>query len=165
MQADAMDKYDELKKIQELRDAGTLSEAEFEAEKAKLLSSRDTGEFRPWGMSVKNYCMLLHLSQLAGFLVPFAGLLLPMVMWLIYKDENSQIDAHGQVVMNWIISALIYTLIGFLLTFVVIGFFFLVALLIVNVVFAIIGSIKASEGIVWPYPMSIRFLRPPPALS
>jgi hypothetical protein len=158
-----MDKYDELKKIQELRDAGTLSDEEFEAEKARLLGSRDTGGFRPWGMEVRTYCMLLHLSQLAAFLVPFAGIALPIVMWLIYKDESTEVDSHGRVIMNWVLSALIYTIVGFILTFVFIGFLLLIALLVTNIVFVILGSIRASEGRIWPYPLSIPFLGPPPA--
>lgn len=152
-----MDRYDELKKIQELRDNGTLSEAEFAAEKARLLGSNQAGEFRPWGMDVRSYCMMLHLSQFAAFLVPFAGIALPIVMWLIYKNESPEIDAHGRVVTNWIISALIYTCVGFLLAIIFIGFFLLLALFIVNIVFVVMGSIKANEGTVWPYPLSIRF--------
>lgn len=157
-----MDKYEDLKKLQELRDAGTLSEAEFEAEKAKLLGGRAAGGFRPWGMEVRSYCMLLHLSQFAAFLVPFAGIALPIVMWLIYKDESSEIDGHGRVIVNWVISALIYTIVSFILTFIFIGFLLLFALLIANIVFIIIGSIRASEGRVWPYPLSIPFFGPPP---
>ncbi|MGW8367818.1 MAG: DUF4870 domain-containing protein, partial [Gammaproteobacteria bacterium] len=138
------------------------SEAEFQAEKDRLLRSREM-EFRPWGMDVKSYCMMLHLSQLASFLVPFAGIALPVVMWLVYKDESPEIDAHGRVVTNWIISALIYTVVGFLLALIFIGFLLLLALFIVNIVFVIMGAIKANEGTVWPYPLSINFLSPPPA--
>lgn len=56
----------------------------------------------------RTYAMLLHLSQFTGYLIPFAGLLVPLVMWLMKKDTNPYIDAHGKVVFNWILSALIW---------------------------------------------------------
>ena len=35
---------------------------------------------KPWGMELNAFCMLMHLSQLAGFLIPLAGFVLPVVM-------------------------------------------------------------------------------------
>ena len=67
------------------------------------------------------------------------------------------LDEHGKVVANWILSSLIYWAISALLLVVAIGIFMMIALGIVSVVFPIIGAIKASNGEVWPYPMSIRF--------
>lgn len=61
--------------------------------------------------------------------------------------------------MNWLISFVIYFIASFLLTCVLIGFPMVVALVIVSVVFPIVGGIKASNGEVWPYPLSIRFLK------
>jgi uncharacterized Tic20 family protein len=107
----------------------------------------------------RNYAMLLHLSQLAGYLIPFAGLIIPLVMWLVKRDTNPFIDANGKVVFNWIISAFIYGVVSVILMFILIGFAMAFALAICHVVFAIIGAIRAKDGIVQDYPLTIKFFK------
>ncbi|CAB0151074.1 hypothetical protein PSI9734_01489 [Pseudidiomarina piscicola] len=107
----------------------------------------------------RTYAMLLHLSQFAGYLIPFAGLIVPLVMWLLKKDENPYIDAQGKVVFNWIISAFIWGVICVILSFIVIGIFLLIALGICHVVFAIIGAIRANDGVIQDYPLTIKFFK------
>jgi uncharacterized Tic20 family protein len=102
--------------------------------------------------------MFLHLSLLAGFVLPFAGLIAPILIWQLKKQDLPGLDAHGKVVVNWIISAVLYGVVCVLLTFVVIGIPLLVALGVVGVVFPIIGGIKANNGEVWKYPLTITFV-------
>ena len=105
----------------------------------------------------RQWAMILHLSQLAGFLVPFAGLIVPILIWQLKKDEMPELDVHGKIVVNWIISELIYSFICFILIFLVIGIFLFILLAMLSVIFPIIGAIKANEGRVWKYPLSISF--------
>ncbi len=70
-----------------------------------------------WGMNEKSFCMLLHLSQLAGMVLPGAGLVLPVVMWPTEKDNSPLIDEQGKVVLNWMISSLLYGFVAGLLCF------------------------------------------------
>ena len=120
-------------------------------------------EPRPWGMDESTFCMVLHLSPLAGYIVPVAGFVLPLVMWLTQKDENPTIDAHGRVVVNWMISSIIYAVVSVILFIVLIGVFTLFATFICGVVFMILGAVKASKHEVWNYPLSIPFLGRAPA--
>lgn len=53
---------------------------------------------------------------------------------------------------------LIYTAVAAILCIVLIGIPILILLYILNIVFVIIASIKASEGQLYRYPMTIRFL-------
>lgn len=119
----------------------------------------DNTAFKPWGMEEKSFLMLLHLSQLAGFIIPFGGIIMPVVMWATTKDQSRDIDAHGRVILNWVISSIIYAIICVILMFLFIGFILIVILGIVAVVFAVIGAIKADKGELWPYPLSITFFR------
>ncbi len=112
-----------------------------------------------WGMQLKPYCMLIHISQLASIVAPGLGFILPVVLWVAHKDKHPDIDKHGRVTINWIISCLIYSIIFGILTLIVIGAFGLILLAIVNFLFAIIAAIKANHGELWPYPLSITFLR------
>ena len=111
------------------------------------------------GMKPNTYCMLLHLSQLTSFISGGLGIIAPIVMWVIAKDKSPLVDAHGKNVMNWLISALIYGLISLVLIIVGIGILLLIALVILDIVFAIIGALKANEGVVWKYPLSIPFFK------
>jgi uncharacterized Tic20 family protein len=52
----------------------------------------------------------------------------------------------------------IYLFISALMIFIIIGIFFLVALGIINIIFIILGSIKANNGEDFSYPLSIRFI-------
>lgn len=107
----------------------------------------------------RQWAMFLHLSQLAGFVVPLAGWVLPIVIWQMKKAEIPQLDAHGKVVANWLISELIYAVVASVLIFLLVGIPILIILGIIGVVFPIIGAIKANNGQLWKYPLSIPFLK------
>ena len=114
-------------------------------------------EYRPWDMDQKTFLLLMHLSQLANFVIPLGGVILPLVMWATNKDESSEIDRHGKVILNWIFSAIIYSFVCWLLIFILVGFILLPILALLDIAFVIIGAIKANEGQLWHYPLSIKF--------
>jgi hypothetical protein len=103
--------------------------------------------------------MILHLSQLAGFLVWGLGFVAPILIWQLKKEQIPELDAHGKVVTNWIISAVVYSAVCGLFFFLVVPLFLLILLALAGIVFAIVGGIKASNGEVWPYPGSIKFFK------
>ena len=156
---------EELEKLTQMHENGALSDEEFEQAKGTLLNSASapsiTGGFlsasAPREEQVRQWAMLLHLSLLAGYLVPLAGLIAPILIWQLKKNDLPELDVHGKIAANWIISSLIYGVIGFLLVFVFIGFLVLLAVGIMGVVFPVIASIKANNGETWRYPMSIEF--------
>lgn len=111
------------------------------------------------GTDARQIAMFIHLSQLAGLLVPILGLALPVVLWQVKRAEMPEIDAHGRMVVNWIISLLIYIVIAVVLIFVLIGIPILLALMVMAVVFPVIGGIKANNGEFWHYPLTITFIR------
>lgn len=107
----------------------------------------------------KQYAMFIHLSQLAGLLIPVLGWVLPLILWQTKKNTSAYIDANGKIVMNWILSSLVYGIIGFILVFIIIGTILLGALAICSLIFIILGGIKANNGETWPYPLSIPFIK------
>jgi uncharacterized Tic20 family protein len=108
--------------------------------------------------SVRTWAMAIHLSQLAAYLVPVAGIAAPIVIWQLKKDQYPELDVHGRIVVNWFISVVIYAVIGALLTLVLIGIPLLMILGAVAVIYPVIGGIKASQGEVWRYPGSLTIL-------
>ncbi|HQU82558.1 MAG TPA: DUF4870 domain-containing protein [Pyrinomonadaceae bacterium] len=103
--------------------------------------------------------LFLHLSELLYVFVFPLGAIAPILLWQMNKDKMPALDAHGKMVVNWMISSLIYGVISFVLAFVIIGFFMLIALGIVGIVFPIIGAIKANNGEMWEYPLTIKFIK------
>ena len=96
---------------------------------------------------------------LSGFLIPFGNIFGPLVIWMIGKAESQFVDEHGKSSLNFQLSMLIYDIVAFILCFVLIGIPILVLLWILNTVFVIIASIKASEGELYRYPFTIRFIK------
>lgn len=149
---------EKLRNLHKLKEDGVLSEEEYQAEKKKLLDDP-----RPAGSVLnatdsRDYSMFIHLSLLIGLVFPWIGLIVPIVLWLVKKEEPF-IDQNGRIVANWLISSVIYSIVGLILAAVLVGFFILFALVICHVVFAIIGAMKAKEGVLWHYPLSIKFFK------
>jgi uncharacterized Tic20 family protein len=107
----------------------------------------------------RQWAMFLHLSLLAGYIVPGAGFVAPIVIWQLKKADYPELDEHGKMVANWLISALIYGAISFLLVFVVVGVPLLIVLGILLVVFPIVGAVKANNGELWRYPLTVTILK------
>lgn len=105
------------------------------------------------------WAMIIHLSALAIFVIPVAGVAVPIVIWQIKKNDLPGVDPHGKMVTNWLISAFIYSLICFILSFILIGFPLMFVLAVLAVIFPVIGGIKANDGQLWKYPLTIRFLK------
>ena len=110
-------------------------------------------------MTDRQWAMALHFSILLGFFIPIAGLIAPVIIWQVKKTQFPDIDVHGKIVVNWIISVIIYGCIGFVLTFILIGIPLLYALGALCVAFPIIGGFKAVNGEIWKYPLSIEFVK------
>ncbi len=106
-----------------------------------------------WGM----FC---HLAALAGFIgIPFGNIIGPLVVWLIKKEEHPFIDQQGKAALNFQISMAIYGIVAFLLTFIIIGIPLLIALVIFDLIFIIMASVKASKGETQKYPLTITFIK------
>ena len=107
----------------------------------------------------KQMGMFLHLSQLINLLIPMGGVIAPIVLWQMKKYEMPALDAHGKMIVNWFISALIYAVVSGVLSIILIGFLGLLALAVLGVVYPIVGGIKANNGELWEYPLTIKFLK------
>lgn len=150
---------DKLEKLNELKAQGVITEEEFQQQKEKILNQPATAASAGLDFNdVRSYSMFMHLAQLCAFILPLLGWVVPLVMWLTRK-EDQYIDQQGKVVFNWIISAVIYGFVSLLLMVVLIGIPLMIALVVCNIVFAIMGALRAKDGIVKNYPLAIRFFR------
>ena len=98
--------------------------------------------------------MILHLSMLLSF--SLVGVIAPIVIWQIKKEQYPILDAHGRNAANFMLSMFIYGIVCALLCVAFIGFFLLPILGVISVAFPIIAAIKAQNGEYWKYPLMIR---------
>ncbi len=108
----------------------------------------------------KQLLVLTHLSQLLDFVSGIGGFIVPLVLWLVKRDEIYGMNEHGKAILNFRISMFIYLLICIpavlifglgIIGFIVIGIFYLI--------FPIINAVKASNNESPSYPMSIQFIK------
>lgn len=156
---------DQLDDLHEQHAAGELTDEEYSRERARLLARSRAAQGRAdrdadWVQrQTEQWSLLLHLSQLSGWMIPFGGLVVPILIWQLKKEELPDLDEHGKVVANWLISRFLYGLICLLLCLILIGIPLLLILILLGILFPIIGGVKANRGEVWRYPLSITFLK------
>ncbi|MGV2334163.1 MAG UNVERIFIED_CONTAM: DUF4870 domain-containing protein [Planctomycetaceae bacterium] len=68
------------------------------------------------------------------------GVFVSVVMWLISREKSQMADRHGRVVVNWLLSEMVYSLISFFLTFLLIGIPMLWILAALSLIFPIFGA-------------------------
>lgn len=104
--------------------------------------------------------VLTHLSQLLDLITGFGGFIVPLVLWLVNKEQVYKMDVHGKSIVNFQMSMFLYVLISIPLILVFgLGIFFLIGIAILCFLFPIINAIKASNGQEPNYPLSINFIK------
>ena len=99
---------------------------------------------------------ITHLSGLAGYIIPFGGAIVPIVIWMVKKDSAVISTIAKQALL---LNAMVYVLIGasalLFLTVILIPLviLFWVGLGITALVLPIVGAIKASDGTYYRYPV------------
>lgn len=139
--------------------------------------------FKPWGMELKTFCMFMHLSQFASSIIPLAGIILPIVMWQQFKHQNEHINQQGKSIMNFMLSIVVSWFVVFflfILFFVVVilaaqekstsGFIFSFGVMLIFIImlsisslvyilYVILAALKANNGQIGTYPLTIKFIR------
>jgi uncharacterized Tic20 family protein len=98
------------------------------------------------------WAVLSHLSFFAF------GLIAPLIVYLIKKDESPFTRHHAAEALNFHITLMIAAIVSFVLVFVVVGIFLLAIVFIGGAVLAIIAALAAGRREPYRYPLSIRFV-------
>lgn len=118
----------------------------------------------------KQWALFAHLSAILGAIVTghmfawgcFIG---PLIIWLVKKDTMPFVNDQGKEALNFNITLAI---VGLILLVCTLGTFFVGLIITVPVglivgvgwlVLTIIAAIKASEGVAYRYPVSIRLIK------
>jgi uncharacterized protein len=118
----------------------------------------------------KQWAMFAHLSaivgaMLTGHIFGIGCFLGPLIIWLMKRDTMPFVADQGREALNFNITLAIVGVGLFLLIVLTFGVGVLLAIPIAAVVavawlvFVILAAVKASEGVVYRYPISLRLVR------
>lgn len=103
----------------------------------------------------KTWALLAHFG---GILV---GFIAPLVAMLAKGNESPTVRAHAVEALNFQITWGIASLVAAILAACTLGFLFFLPMitLLIVIIFSILGGVKANEGALYHYPMSIRMVK------
>jgi len=105
--------------------------------------------------------MLCHLLAFSGVVIPFPGasIIGPLILWSIKKDTMPLVNDQGKEAINFNITVSIVIAACLLTSFLILPFLLLFPIGIAAIVYIIIASIKASEGVAYRYPFTLRLVK------
>ncbi len=99
--------------------------------------------------------MLCHLSILCHFVAPVLSIVVLLVLWLVLKDEDPEVDHHGREALNLQLCAVLASLIlGVTCLFA----FLIPVLWLTACVFGILAAVEAHGGRRYRYPWIYRLI-------
>ena len=109
--------------------------------------------------SERTLAVLMHLS-VYGYTVFPVAFVIPLVIWLMKRDESGFLDDHGREALNFHISLVLYILISIPLILAFgLGILLLVLVLpAACLVLPILASVSASRSEFYRYPMCLRLI-------
>ncbi|EMA57278.1 DUF4870 domain-containing protein [Halorubrum lipolyticum] len=96
------------------------------------------------------------MAAITHILALFTWLIGPLVVLLVTDDEF--VKSNARKAINWQIWLTIYSIIAGILILVGIGILLLPLLGLIDLVFVVIAAVKAADGEVWSYPLTIDLL-------
>jgi uncharacterized Tic20 family protein len=92
-----------------------------------------------------------------------------LIIYLVFKDRGPKVAVEGKEALNWTINVSAAVIILEILSFIIGAFTFGIgalllglliwAVLIVNLIFAIMGGVKVNGGGSYRYPVNIRWIK------
>jgi len=111
----------------------------------------------------RTWAMLCHLSALVGVIGP-------LVVWLIQRNEHPFIEHQSKESLNFQISIAVYGLVGVIImsaaravgpmvSLFLLGVLLIAATAITNLVLIILATVSVGDGRPYRYPLTIRLVR------
>jgi D-alanyl-D-alanine-carboxypeptidase/D-alanyl-D-alanine-endopeptidase len=110
--------------------------------------------------AIRKWLLIFHLLPVVGVIIPFANLILPLILWAYKRDEHPLFEEHGRAVINFHLTLTLTFMLGIVLL--VLLFHLGLLLLLVKAAYALILIFWNANKIIrdrgYKYPLSIRFL-------
>ncbi|MEO8582198.1 MAG: DUF4870 domain-containing protein [Flavitalea sp.] len=96
---------------------------------------------------------------LSHILCIVVGFIAPLVIYLVKKDESAFVKAHAKESLNFQLTVLIAYIVSIVLMVILIGILLIWLVMVASLVLVIMATVKASEGKLYKYPFSIKFIK------
>lgn len=106
----------------------------------------------------RNWATLAHVSALLAFFTVIGGIIGPLVIWLLRKEDMSFASDQAKEALNFQITVFLAGIVSAILCLILIGFVLLAILALVDLILIIIAAVKASEGVAYRYPFNLRLI-------
>jgi uncharacterized protein len=107
----------------------------------------------------RNWGLIAHLSALSGLIIPLGSVLGPLIVYLVKKDQSAFGTDCAKEALNFNITVVIAAIVCACLWLIFIGILLSVVLFFFWLILTIIAAVRASEGTVYRYPATIRFVK------
>ena len=111
----------------------------------------------------RTWAIIAHLSAFTIYFTAIGHLLGPLIVWLAKREGRPFIDDQAREALNFQITVTLIGLAALVMCFTVVlaivGIPILVCLHIYQIVFMIIAAIKASDGVAYRYPLTLRLIK------
>jgi len=108
---------------------------------------------------INQQAMFIQLSAFAGYIIPLGSIIVPVILWQVWREKDPYIDEMGREAVNFQLTMLLYYIICAVLFIVLIGMVLIFAAMIFHLTFIIVGAVQTSRGADYRYPMIIRFIK------
>lgn len=92
----------------------------------------------------------------------------PLIIWLVFKERGRKVDVEGKEALNWGITVtaafVVLQILNAILSFIffplaILTGILIFAVIVVNIIFAVLGGIKVNGGGSYRYPFAIRLIK------
>jgi uncharacterized Tic20 family protein len=92
-------------------------------------------------------------------IVPGIGILGPLVIYLIKRDESGFVEENARESLNFQITVFLGYIFCSILAIILIGILLVFIWWILSVVWVIVAAVKASENKIYRYPFNLRLIK------
>jgi uncharacterized protein len=107
----------------------------------------------------RNWASAAHFLTLLGYLVVFGHVIPPLVVLLAKGDRSAFVADQAKESLNFQITVFLATVVTLPFVCLLVGIPVLVLIVVLHLVLVIVGSIRASDGERYRYPLCLRIVR------
>jgi uncharacterized protein len=109
----------------------------------------------------KTWALVAHFGGAAGMLIGVGGggWVAPLIALLAKGNTSPTVRAHAAAALNFQLLWSIIGIIGWILTCAFVGIIIFLAAMVLGIVFGVIAGLRANEGQLYKYPMSLNIIK------
>jgi uncharacterized protein len=114
----------------------------------------------------KTWGMICHLAAFGMYVFPaFGNIIGAAIAWIVFKDRSEFANDQGKESLNFQLSLTLYAFVAFIFAFVTFGVGLILVIPVLGImalfqiILVIVAALEANKGVVYRYPMTIRFVQ------